>query len=338
MPEMLQFAGQTFNVHKRADKTCDTIEWTGLRRLEDTVHLPELRCDGSAHGGCQAGCLLFWKEDWLERAEQPDRVSGSSTEAPVDGPSAALSESPLESVLTEARTTGIATAEPSNGHGTATNGHGTNGRLGDAWSGPTVEELTQAVHQPGTAADANFYTCQATELRRATSPLEFWDARQYVDDVGSGNVTLAQAATGLTIGLYNKVRRLLRLQPYPRITGRLVQTPTEHLDLQPGEIVEVKSREEIEATLDADHKNRGLHFDAEMLRFCGGQYRVLRRVERIIDEKSGKLIKLPGPCVILENGLCDGRYHRFCPRGIYHFWHEIWLRRVDTSMAGDPGS
>ena len=29
------------------------------------VHL-ETRCDGSAHGGCQASCLLFWKDAWLK--------------------------------------------------------------------------------------------------------------------------------------------------------------------------------------------------------------------------------------------------------------------------------
>src|SRR5215470_13175047 len=61
MPEMLQFCGQRFVVDKIAFKTCDTVSWTGLRRLTDTVHLAGVRCDGRAHGGCQAGCLIFWK-------------------------------------------------------------------------------------------------------------------------------------------------------------------------------------------------------------------------------------------------------------------------------------
>ncbi len=25
------------------------------------------RCDGTAHGGCQTACLLYWKEAWLKR-------------------------------------------------------------------------------------------------------------------------------------------------------------------------------------------------------------------------------------------------------------------------------
>src|SRR5262245_10013591 len=68
MPEMLPYCARRFRVYKRADKTCDTIgPWT-LRRMVNTVHLALLRCDGAAHGGCQAGCLFFWKEAWLKRA------------------------------------------------------------------------------------------------------------------------------------------------------------------------------------------------------------------------------------------------------------------------------
>src|SRR6185295_4449906 len=71
MPNMLRHCGRKYQVYKRADKTCDTVHWTGLRRMEGTVHLRMLRCDGSAHGGCQAGCFLFWNEAWLRRASAP---------------------------------------------------------------------------------------------------------------------------------------------------------------------------------------------------------------------------------------------------------------------------
>src|SRR5262249_5661742 len=70
MPEMLQFCGRQFRVFKRADKTCDTVHYTGNRRLYNTVHLEELRCNGQAHGGCQAGCFLFFKEAWLRRVPE----------------------------------------------------------------------------------------------------------------------------------------------------------------------------------------------------------------------------------------------------------------------------
>src|SRR5262245_53345571 len=67
MPEMLAFCGRRFRVSSRADKACDTIDYRGNRRMHDTVHLQGLRCDGGGHGGCQAACLLYWKEAWLKR-------------------------------------------------------------------------------------------------------------------------------------------------------------------------------------------------------------------------------------------------------------------------------
>jgi hypothetical protein len=122
---------------------------------------------------------------------------------------------------------------------------------------------------------------------------------------------------------------------YPFIEGSLHKTPAETLGLQPGELVRVKSKEAIVQTLDVHNKNRGMSFDAEMLKYCGGQARVLRRVEQIIDERSGKLMRFKNPCVILEDVVCTSDYHRLCPRGIYPYWREIWLERVSAAAASE---
>src|SRR6266480_4878278 len=79
MPEMFEFCGRTFRVYRRAEKTCDTIMECRSRRMRDTVHLEGVRCDGDAHGGCEAGCLIFWKEAWL-------RPVGQACERPIDAP------------------------------------------------------------------------------------------------------------------------------------------------------------------------------------------------------------------------------------------------------------
>src|SRR4051812_36241092 len=68
MPEMFAFCGQRFRVYRRAHKTCDTVFPVRSRRITRAVHL-ETRCSGEAHGGCQAGCLIFWKEAWLKRVD-----------------------------------------------------------------------------------------------------------------------------------------------------------------------------------------------------------------------------------------------------------------------------
>ena len=78
MPEMLKFCGQRLTVDKVAHKLCDTMYGSGLHKMENAVHLTNSRCDGTAHGGCQTACLLYWKEAWLKRVE-PDAPSSASS-------------------------------------------------------------------------------------------------------------------------------------------------------------------------------------------------------------------------------------------------------------------
>jgi hypothetical protein len=77
MPEMVKYVGRRFTVSHRVEKICDTVKDSGppqSRRMYDTVLLDDLRCDGSGHDGCQAGCRIYWKESWLRRV---DAVSDS---------------------------------------------------------------------------------------------------------------------------------------------------------------------------------------------------------------------------------------------------------------------
>ncbi len=69
-------------------------------------------------------------------------------------------------------------------------------------------------------------------------------------------------------------------------------TPVEPLDLQPGDLVQVRSPTEIAATLDQGGLNRGLNFDREMLPYCGRTFRVKDRVRRIIDDKTGRMLNI----------------------------------------------
>ena len=81
-----------------------------------------------------------------------------------------------------------------------------------------------------------------------------------------------------------------------------------------------------------------MSFSAEMAPYCGGMFRVHKRVSQIIDEKTGKMLKFKNDCIILEGVICQARYNRkmiFCPRSTYPYWREIWLERVAGS---DPKS
>jgi hypothetical protein len=69
MPEMVSYCGRRFRVDRRTERVCDTVHYSGSRRLADAVMLEDLRCDGAAHEGCQAHCRLIWKEAWLRRID-----------------------------------------------------------------------------------------------------------------------------------------------------------------------------------------------------------------------------------------------------------------------------
>ena len=309
MPEMLAYCGKKLRVFKRADKTCEYTRGWSIRRMKDSVHLEGVRCDGGGHDGCQAGCLIFWKEAWLKRADN-NVISAESLVPGNDVTTGNAALITVEQLLTAGRTTSP--------------------------EGDTI------------------YTCQATDVPMFTSYMSFWDPRQYVRDLRSGNLRsglegdsrghrileFVLAVTRLLqasiIGFFNEVQARRQGSRYPFIEGTATKTPREVLDLQPGELVEVRSKEEIMATLDKDQKNRGLWFDSEMLPYCGGIYRVLRRVHRIIDEKTGKLINMKNPCIVLEGVVCKSDFHRLCPRAIYPYWRENWLKRAADVPAPVP--
>lgn len=59
------------------------------------------------------------------------------------------------------------------------------------------------------------------------------------------------------------------------------------LDLRVGEVVEVRSEEEILATLDERGELDGLPFMPEMLQFCGRRFGVDKRAMKLCDTISG---------------------------------------------------
>jgi len=72
MPEMVALCGRRLTVERRAERICDTVNYSGTRRLADGVFLEQERCDGRGHGRCQAECRILWKEAWLRPAPDGD--------------------------------------------------------------------------------------------------------------------------------------------------------------------------------------------------------------------------------------------------------------------------
>lgn len=294
MPEMLKYCGRIVPVTQRADKTCagDGV----VRRMHNTVHLQKVRCNGSAHDGCEAACLMFWKEAWLERVENGSAQNGR---APVPPP------------------------------------------LGQEEQLYVDSTLRPATREDGEVG-APRYRCQATDIPSASEPLRFRQADQYVRDLQ--NWSLRKVVRGLIIELFNlwqaiskrhlpKALLIAGGERYPFVVGKLDKgkTPSGKLDLRPGDLVRIKSKEEIEATLDTTSRNRGLSFDGEMSNYCGRTARVRARVNRLIEESTGEMVDIKSDCIILEGVVCAADYHRFCTRAIYPYWREIWLEKIDSS-------
>jgi len=276
MPEMIPYCGKSCRVVRRAEKTC--VEGTGLRSLKNTVFLDGLRCDGSAHGGCQRGCLFFWNEAWLKGQGGREKGEGGTND-----PESSTTCSP-----------------------------------------PSAFRLPPSALP--TSRDDRFY-CQSTELLGATTEFPLGKLQSYLHDLCLGEATVRRFAYVLWLALWNRVWRLLRGRAYYQLTGDQKKTLTAELNLQPGELVEIKSAAEIKATLDDQGRNRGLTFEPEMALHCGRRYRVAGPVHTIIAEETGKMVQLRNT-VILEGLVCQGICALNCPRANYLYWREIWLKRV----------
>lgn len=286
MPEMAPLCGRRFTVDRRADKICDTIHYTGSRRLNDAVLLEDLRCDGSAHDGCQAECRFFWKEQWLRKV-----TPGMAPSAPA--PAAALA--------------GLIERTAAN---------------------------TRSLVQIGDKQEPR-YSCQATELQRCTEHLKLWDPTTYLREYTSGNVTLGHFLKVTSRAVVQEPMRKLGLIPEVHLKGTARKGDRfEPLNLQPGELVRVRSEEEIAKTLTPDGRNKGLWFDREMMPYCGGTFRVRQRIGKFINDQDRKMIELKNEAITLDGVICSGDYSLrrwFCPRAIYPYWRECWLERAEAA-------
>lgn len=133
------------------------------------------------------------------------------------------------------------------------------------------------------------------------------------------------------IGLRDFASTILLRKAAKKRAANAGNTNQDDLDLQPGQLVEVKSIKEIFATLDDQDKLAGLRFNPEMTKFCGQKFKVFKRLNKIIIESTGELRRIRIPTVILEGVYCDGQSHGNCDRSCFCFWREAWLMRVDIS-------
>jgi hypothetical protein len=306
MPEMLRYCGQRFRVRAVAHKTCETARQSLVaRRLESTVHLEDLRCDGSAHGGCQAGCSLFWKDAWLRPVRRGAVAPGETSPA-----------------------------------GLTVEGLGDLTRVDDGKGEPRYS--CQATRLWDASAPLDWWNIRQYWLDvftgnrtvgRALRVLWFAALKTAVRRTPRGS--------RLINALRVRSHRWLMGRDVPDFQGAIGKdepTPVQRLDLKPGERVRVKSKDAVMQTIDVRGRNRGLYFDVEMSRHCGTVTTVQRSVTQIIDEATGAMRYMKTACIVLDGAVCDSDYSSrrlLCPRAISSYWREIWLERLDDEALRD---
>jgi hypothetical protein len=119
--------------------------------------------------------------------------------------------------------------------------------------------------------------------------------------------------------------------------GNLRKTPVGTLGLQPGELVEVLSLDEMRQTLDRKGRNRGLICDIELEVSCGKRYWVLSRLDRFISDYTGEMKKVEAT-VILDGVHClCARVVGGCSRLDYGYYREVSAKTGCVSFSNPAG-
>jgi hypothetical protein len=104
--------------------------------------------------------------------------------------------------------------------------------------------------------------------------------------------------------------------------------------LRCGDLIEVKTPDEILQTLDADGALGHLPFMPEMLEFCGQRYRVSRRAYVVCIYAPDNPLGFGDDDVVTLDGVrCSGGAHDGCQKSCVIFWREAWLRKVEESAV-----
>ncbi len=271
MDEMAAHCGATYRVYRVLAKIYDYGRTRRMRRLDDCVLLVGLRCDGSAHGGCEASCYLIWKVQWLEE----------------DG--------------------------------------------SDDWAAPTsaAGALRTAIEPAAT------YRCQYTQLGAASQPMRPLAVHGLFGPLVTGNVNAAAFRIALLTRIFNAMQSRRGGPSYPARPSSIYDKGLAGPTLQPGDWVRIKTPDELSRVLDANSKHRGLWFDRDMLKHAGRRYRVRGRIERIIDVKSGEMIAMKTPCIVLEGVHYSGEFQGFGEQHDFLYWREVWLKPAAPPAGGE---
>jgi hypothetical protein len=99
--------------------------------------------------------------------------------------------------------------------------------------------------------------------------------------------------------------------------------------LKKGDVVRVRSLEQIKSTLDPFNELKGCSFLPEMNKYCDTEQRIYKSMQYFLDERDYKIKKTRG-IILLEDITCTGTpVFGPCDRSCFLFWREEWLEKVE---------
>jgi len=305
--EMRCFCGKSLQVLKVINRI--HISGVGTRSINNTVILEDARCGGEAHAECGRGCYLLFKTKWLCFPTSHNEALGDLN----DGRAFVKNQEPWFWKQ------GV---QPCQSNGAV---------LVKATSRLPALDIRQYLE------DFRFGTWR---IRDTACMLLFvlnrrWGAKEPIWELSLGERSFKDLIRMAVLVFKQTARWHLDRSWRTFLQGAKAKPITksqrplaEPLDLEPGDLVEVKSKKEIFITLDGREKHRGLRFYGPMINDCGKRFRVLKRVHSVVDEMTGKKINNIKDTVLLEGSICTGISYRGCPRACYWLWREDWLKKI----------
>ena len=173
--------------------------------------------------------------------------------------------------------------------------------------------------------------CQIQSMAKMGNEKGF-DAAEHLPFQKRARLTLRR---NLSLNYRRRVKRsLLSLKTWWENINRNPNIPTDHsishkpLNLKAGECVRVRTKEEIQATLNPWNELEGCAFISAMWQYCGTTQRIFKLVERFVDERDYRVKYVLG-VVLLEGVNCNGTsFYGKCDRTCFFFWREEWLERL----------
>lgn len=181
------------------------------------------------------------------------------------------------------------------------------------------------------------YACQLTQLHAASEPIGSWSLPEFWRPLVAGNVAPAAFAVGWLTHLFNELQHYRGGISFPAF-GADDRADEAHGDTRfaPGDQVVVRSSAAIRTTLDDRLMHRGLGFEADMLKHCGGRYRVEAEIGRLIDIVTGEMRTMKTPAYLLRGVHFSGERQLFNAQYEPLFWRAAWLQASPPRSAAAP--